>query len=218
MRKARGPRPAVVPPADEDSRPTIADPRPAKITTARPADGKARQASLDLGDNFTLPPLDLLTPPPADTGPAIDKAALERNARLLESVLDDFHVKGRITEVRPGPVVTMYELEPAPGTKASRVIALADDIARNMSRALGPRRDHPGPHRDRHRAAQCAARGGRAVRTGRLRARSIGSGGAAADPGQEHRRRSGDRGSRADAAPAGRRHHRIGQVGRLELA
>ena len=133
VRKARGPRPAVVPPADEDSRPTIADPRPAKITTARPADGKARQASLDLGDNFTLPPLDLLTPPPADTGPTIDKAALERNARLLESVLDDFHVKGRITEVRPGPVVTMYELEPAPGTKASRVIALADDIARNMS-------------------------------------------------------------------------------------
>jgi S-DNA-T family DNA segregation ATPase FtsK/SpoIIIE len=63
----------------------------------------------------------------------IDKAALERNARLLENVLDDFHVKGSIIEVRPGPVVTMYELEPAPGIKASRVIALADDIARNMS-------------------------------------------------------------------------------------
>ena len=63
----------------------------------------------------------------------IDKAALERNARLLETVLDDFHVKGAITEVRPGPVVTMYELEPASGIKASRVIQLADDIARNMS-------------------------------------------------------------------------------------
>src|SRR3546814_11981146 len=61
------------------------------------------------------------------------KASLERNARLLESVLDDFHVKGHITEVRPGPVVTMYELEPAPGVKASRVIQLADDVARNMS-------------------------------------------------------------------------------------
>jgi hypothetical protein len=63
----------------------------------------------------------------------IDKAALERNARLLETVLDDFNVKGEITAVRPGPVVTMYELEPAPGIKASRVIQLADDIARNMS-------------------------------------------------------------------------------------
>ena len=70
---------------------------------------------------------------PPSTGGKIDKAALERNARLLESVLDDFHVKGNVTEVRPGPVVTMYELEPAPGIKASRVIQLADDIARNMS-------------------------------------------------------------------------------------
>jgi S-DNA-T family DNA segregation ATPase FtsK/SpoIIIE len=70
---------------------------------------------------------------PQATGGKIDRAALERNARLLESVLDDFHVKGNITEVRPGPVVTMYELEPAPGIKASRVIQLADDIARNMS-------------------------------------------------------------------------------------
>ena len=63
----------------------------------------------------------------------VDKAALERNARLLESVLDDFNVRGSIVEVRPGPVVTMYELEPAPGIKASRVIQLADDVARNMS-------------------------------------------------------------------------------------
>jgi S-DNA-T family DNA segregation ATPase FtsK/SpoIIIE len=59
--------------------------------------------------------------------------ALEENARMLESVLDDYGVKGEITAVRPGPVVTMYELEPAPGLKASRVIGLADDIARSMS-------------------------------------------------------------------------------------
>ncbi|MEY3308280.1 MAG: hypothetical protein RLZZ413_2318, partial [Pseudomonadota bacterium] len=59
--------------------------------------------------------------------------ALEENARMLESVLDDYGVKGEITSVRPGPVVTMYELEPAPGLKASRVIGLADDIARSMS-------------------------------------------------------------------------------------
>ncbi|MBO9576044.1 MAG: DNA translocase FtsK 4TM domain-containing protein [Sphingobium sp.] len=87
----------------------------------------------DLFGNNDLPSPDLLTAaPPAPAG-KLDKQGLERNARLLESVLDDFHVKGAITEVRPGPVVTMYELEPAPGIKASRVIQLADDIARNMS-------------------------------------------------------------------------------------
>jgi S-DNA-T family DNA segregation ATPase FtsK/SpoIIIE len=94
---------------------------------------KVQQGSLDFRDNYQLPPLDLLKPSPPSTGPGIDKASLERNARLLESVLDDFHVKGAIVEVRPGPVVTMYELEPAAGIKASRVIQLADDIARNMS-------------------------------------------------------------------------------------
>jgi len=87
----------------------------------------------DLFGNNDLPAPDLLTPGPAAPAGKLDKQSLERNARLLESVLDDFHVKGSITEVRPGPVVTMYELEPAPGIKASRVIQLADDIARNMS-------------------------------------------------------------------------------------
>ncbi|WP_375427593.1 DNA translocase FtsK 4TM domain-containing protein [uncultured Sphingomonas sp.] len=92
-----------------------------------------KRAPVDTNATFKLPSLDLLTPaPPAPKG-AIDRPALERNARLLESVLDDFHVRGQITEVCPGPVVTMYELEPAPGIKASRVIQLADDIARNMS-------------------------------------------------------------------------------------
>ena len=94
---------------------------------------RERQPSLALGDAYTLPSVDLLAPPPPRVNVAIDKAALERNARLLESVLEDFSVKGEIVEVRPGPVVTMYELEPASGIKASRVIQLADDIARNMS-------------------------------------------------------------------------------------
>src|SRR5690606_1046742 len=58
---------------------------------------------------------------------------LQENARMLESVLEDFGVRGAITEVKPGPVVTLYELEPAPGIKSSRVIGLADDIARSMS-------------------------------------------------------------------------------------
>ncbi|PTQ13403.1 cell division protein FtsK [Sphingomonas oleivorans] len=123
---------AVAPPIEEEApRPVIAEPAPQQPTGARGQ--RERQAKLDLRDTYTLPTLDLLSAPPAATDKTIDKAALERNARLLESVLDDFHVKGRITEVRPGPVVTMYELEPAAGIKASRVIALADDIARNMS-------------------------------------------------------------------------------------
>jgi DNA segregation ATPase FtsK/SpoIIIE, S-DNA-T family len=74
----------------------------------------------------------LLTPPSDKGRTQIDRPALERNAKILEAVLEDFNVRGNIVEVRPGPVVTMYELEPASGIKASRVIALADDIARNM--------------------------------------------------------------------------------------
>lgn len=109
---------------------------PINIQTPKPAPVQRSVAPVsqdDLFGNSSLPSPDLLNPIPATQGQKIDKAALERNARLLESVLDDFHVKGNIVEVRPGPVVTMYELEPAPGIKASRVIALADDIARNMS-------------------------------------------------------------------------------------
>lgn len=109
--------------------PVIADPAP----PPSPPKAKPVQASLDFKGTYKLPPLDLLKAAPKSGTAAVDKAALERNARLLESVLDDFHVKGQIVEVRPGPVVTMYELEPASGIKASRVVQLADDIARNMS-------------------------------------------------------------------------------------
>ncbi|WP_145203619.1 FtsK/SpoIIIE family DNA translocase [Sphingobium sp. B2] len=109
---------------------------PITIQTPKPAPAQRPMAPVSQDDLFghsSLPSPDLLNSVPVSQGGKIDKAALERNARLLESVLDDFHVKGNIVEVRPGPVVTMYELEPAPGIKASRVIALADDIARNMS-------------------------------------------------------------------------------------
>lgn len=91
----------------------------------------ARQG--DFFGSYALPSVDLLDPPAETPVPKLDKAALEANARLLETVLDDFHVKGQIVAVRPGPVVTMYELEPAAGIKSSRVIQLAEDIARNMS-------------------------------------------------------------------------------------
>jgi DNA segregation ATPase FtsK/SpoIIIE, S-DNA-T family len=84
-------------------------------------------------DAYELPPLSLLNEPKRSNVVTISEDALEQNARLLEGVLDDFGVKGEIINVRPGPVVTLYELEPAPGTKSSRVIGLADDIARSMS-------------------------------------------------------------------------------------
>jgi S-DNA-T family DNA segregation ATPase FtsK/SpoIIIE len=74
-----------------------------------------------------------LTKPPAARPAAVDEEALSKNARMLEAVLEDYGVRGQIVQVRPGPVVTLYELEPAPGIKASRVIGLADDIARSMS-------------------------------------------------------------------------------------
>ena len=126
-RKPVAPRAIAEP--DQRPAPVIAD-RTLAPSAAKP---KPKQQQLDLGHSYVLPSIDLLTPTPPSSGNVIDKAALERNARLLENVLDDFKVKGSIVEVRPGPVVTMYELEPESGIKASRVIALADDIARNMS-------------------------------------------------------------------------------------
>jgi DNA segregation ATPase FtsK/SpoIIIE, S-DNA-T family len=94
-----------------------------------------RQTALDLqpDDQPVLPSLELLARPQTVRTESIDEEALEKNARLLETVLEDFGVRGQIVQVRPGPVVTLYELEPAPGIKASRIIGLADDIARSMS-------------------------------------------------------------------------------------
>ncbi|GAA4750138.1 hypothetical protein GCM10023264_15790 [Sphingomonas daechungensis] len=123
--------------APPKSRPAVAVAEPPKPVVAAQSRGSKRpaaaQQSLALGDNYQLPAIDLLAAAPEKGSSKIDRAGLERNARLLESVLEDFHVRGDIVEVRPGPVVTMYELEPASGIKASRVIQLADDIARNMS-------------------------------------------------------------------------------------
>jgi DNA segregation ATPase FtsK/SpoIIIE, S-DNA-T family len=91
------------------------------------------QPTLALNDEPVLPALGLLAKPPAARTETVDEDALSKNARMLEAVLDDYGVRGEIVQVRPGPVVTLYELEPAPGIKASRVIGLADDIARSMS-------------------------------------------------------------------------------------
>ena len=105
------------------------------IKTAPPAKKapprQERLPLLEAGWNF--PSLDLLRPAPhrANTGPSAE--SLESNARLLETVLQDYGVQGKIVEIRPGPVVTLYELEPAPGIRSARVVGLADDIARSLS-------------------------------------------------------------------------------------
>ncbi len=96
---------------------------------------RSKQPALNLAsDEYQLPALGLLAEPaPVADNHGLSDDALEENARMLEAVLTDFGVKGRITAVRPGPVVTLYEFEPAAGVKSSRVISLADDVARSMS-------------------------------------------------------------------------------------
>ncbi len=96
---------------------------------------RTKQQALDLvSGEYQLPPLSLLAEPVRIHGATqLSDDALEENARMLEAVLTDFGVKGRIMAVRPGPVVTLYEFEPAAGVKSSRVISLSDDVARSMS-------------------------------------------------------------------------------------
>ncbi|MEM5583407.1 DNA translocase FtsK [Roseibium sp. AS2] len=108
-----------------------AAPRPKQ---SKRAIAEAQPSFLGAPEAYELPPLHLLAEPKtAGKVPGLSADALEQNARILEGVLEDFGVRGEIIEVRPGPVVTLYELEPAPGIKSSRVIGLADDIARSMS-------------------------------------------------------------------------------------
>ena len=118
---------------DGRSGPRISRPAPKSKASKRAASEAQPRLALEPTADYQLPPLNLLAKPKAPTVEAIDDESFEQNARLLESVLDDFGIRGEIINVRPGPVVTLYELEPAAGIKSSRVIALADDIARSMS-------------------------------------------------------------------------------------
>jgi S-DNA-T family DNA segregation ATPase FtsK/SpoIIIE len=93
----------------------------------------AARASSKRSDGYELPPVTLLAAAKGQERPALSEAQIQENATALEGVLEDFGVRGEIINARPGPVVTLYELEPAPGIKSSRVIGLADDIARSMS-------------------------------------------------------------------------------------
>ncbi|MDD4615537.1 MAG: DNA translocase FtsK 4TM domain-containing protein [Alphaproteobacteria bacterium] len=110
-------------------------PKEKKPIVKRPAvTARQPRLALDVTMDYPLPPLDFLRwPEKGNQQELISEEILEKNAKLLENVLEDFGVHGQILKVSPGPVVTLYELEPSPGTRAARVISLADDIARNMS-------------------------------------------------------------------------------------
>ncbi len=130
----REPRFAGAPPADESAEQAeseeeaAAPPQARKQARARPAAPRKPN-----GGGYVLPPLSVLALPKASDRATVSKDTIQDNAAALESVLGDFGVKGEIINAHPGPVVTLYELEPAPGIKSSRVIGLADDIARSMS-------------------------------------------------------------------------------------
>ncbi len=125
---------------EEEEEPVHKAPRVSKKQSVKEKEKQVRSSpkvqatlALPLGD-YELPSIKLLSPPPKSRKQnVLSENALTQNAKLLESVLQDFGVNGNIVEIRPGPVVTLYELEPAAGTKSSRVIGLADDIARSMS-------------------------------------------------------------------------------------
>jgi len=125
-------KPAPVPPIT-----TTAEPRVAAVKAPKPSkrgidDDQTTFEFTRVEGEFDLPPLGMLAKPQARLG-MVDETALKQNAKMLENVLSEFGVKGVIDQIRPGPVVTLYELVPAPGVKHGRVVALSDDIARSMS-------------------------------------------------------------------------------------
>ncbi|MBL0968525.1 MAG: DNA translocase FtsK 4TM domain-containing protein [Brevundimonas sp.] len=128
------------PPWDEPApAPARAAPEPKVAAVKAPKASKRElddsQATFDFErpeGGFDLPPLGMLSKPEKRVA-SVDEEALKQNAKMLEGVLQEFGVRGVIDQIRPGPVVTLYELVPAPGVKHGRVVALADDIARSMS-------------------------------------------------------------------------------------
>ena len=117
----------------KDAPVTVTPLNTASPVSAAPGRKIIREAKPVYSDEYEFPALTLLSSPKANSGTVLSADILEQNAILLENILGDFGVKGEVSKVHPGPVVTLYELEPAPGTKSSRVIGLADDIARSMS-------------------------------------------------------------------------------------
>jgi S-DNA-T family DNA segregation ATPase FtsK/SpoIIIE len=130
------PSPAAVAPPPGPPVGALAIKAPKTSVRASGREARETQPTLPLfGDDaggFRLPELAMLAKPTVRTA-SVDEAALRQNARMLEGVLAEFGVRGEIDQIRPGPVVTLYELAPAPGVKSARVVALSDDIARSMS-------------------------------------------------------------------------------------
>jgi DNA segregation ATPase FtsK/SpoIIIE, S-DNA-T family len=153
--------PSLAPHSDGDFDDGIEEEEEEEIPAARAPRKKAalRAPARKSSDKFELPPVSVLSLPKASDRQPLNKAELDTNSRALEGVLGDFGVRGEIVKAHPGPVVTLYELEPAPGIKSSRVIGLADDIARSMSAlsarvAVVPGRNAigielPNPHREK---------------------------------------------------------------------
>jgi S-DNA-T family DNA segregation ATPase FtsK/SpoIIIE len=125
--------PSLAPQHDEEAYEEEDEEEEEPVARAPRKKAAPRQPAKKSSDKFELPSLSVLTAPKASDRQPLSKSELEANSRALESVLGDFGVRGEIVKANPGPVVTLYELEPAPGIKSSRVIGLADDIARSMS-------------------------------------------------------------------------------------
>ncbi len=127
--------PKLAKPNKTDKAKTVVAAKKSHVKTGR-KDARERQSKLDLGDapDYHFPPLSLLKEIIRSSAHSkLNKESLEQNASFLSSTLEDFGIRGNIVKVRPGPVVTLYELDPAPGTKTSRVVGLSDDVARSMS-------------------------------------------------------------------------------------
>jgi DNA segregation ATPase FtsK/SpoIIIE, S-DNA-T family len=125
--------PSLAPQADEDFEEEEEDDKDVPAARAPRKKATPRTPQRKSSDRFELPAVSMLTAPRAADRQPLSKSELDANSRALEGVLQDFGVRGEIVKANPGPVVTLYELEPAPGIKSSRVIGLADDIARSMS-------------------------------------------------------------------------------------
>ena len=132
---AAAPAPASAPPVEaEGASPPLAIRAPKTPPRDSSRETRENQGVFDFVRpyGFSLPELSMLAKPKPRAA-AFDEGALRQNAQLLEGVLAEFGVRGQIDQIRPGPVVTLYELVPAPGVKSARVVALSDDIARSMS-------------------------------------------------------------------------------------
>jgi S-DNA-T family DNA segregation ATPase FtsK/SpoIIIE len=125
--------PALAPQADDEDDVEEEEEEEEEPAPAPRKKAASRASARKSADKFELPSVSMLAAPRAADRQPLSKSELEANSRALEGVLQDFGVRGEIVKANPGPVVTLYELEPAPGIKSSRVIGLADDIARSMS-------------------------------------------------------------------------------------